>query len=94
MFKYANIDVTKNHWPRTGVERPLPCEQRQAFGTAQRRSHTTKLEALQRKALEVSQRLQGLELCETHLGTPAAFPGDPTWHIQTSIHLHFIHHPS
>ena len=78
----------------TGVERPLPCEQRQAFGTAQRRSHAAKLEALQRKALEVSQRLQGLELCETHLGTPAAFPGEPTWHIQTSIHLHFIHHPS
>ena len=64
----------KNHWPRdrcamTGVERPLPCEQRQAFGTAQRRSHAAKLEALQRKALEVSQGLQGLELCETHLGT-------------------------
>ena len=97
----------KNHWPRdrcvmTGVERPLPCEQRQAFGTAQRRSHATKLEALQRKALEVSQRLQGLELCETHLGTLAAFPGGAhmahpniytsTFHT-SSILIHPHHHP-
>ena len=84
----------KNHWPRTGVERPLPCEQRQAFGTAQRRSHAAKLEALQRKALEVSQGLQGLELCETHLGTPAAFPESPHG---TSKHLYiyisYIIHP-
>ena len=97
----------KNHWPRdrcamTGVERPLPCEQRQAFGTAQRRSHAAKLEALQRKALEVSQGLQGLELCETHLGTPATFPGGAhmahpniytsTFHT-SSILIHPHHHP-
>ena len=97
----------KNHWPRdrcamTGVERLLPCEQRQAFGKAQRSSHAAKLEALQRKALEVSQRLQGLELCETHLGTLAAFPGGPhmahpniytsTFHT-SSILIHPHHHP-
>ena len=97
----------KNHWPRdrcamTGVERLLPCEQRQAFGTAQRRSHAAKLEALQRKALEVSQGLQGLDLCEAHLGTLAAFPGGPhmahpniytsTFHT-SSILIHPHHHP-
>ena len=90
----------KNHWPRdrcamTGVERLLPCEQRQAFGTAQRRSHAAKLEALQRKALEVSQRLQGLELCETHLGTLAAFPGGAHMaHPNIYTATFHIHHPS
>ena len=97
----------KNHWPRdrcamTGVERLLPCEQRQAFGTAQRRSHAAKLEALQRKALEVSQGVQGVDLCEAHLGTLAAFPGGPhmahpniytsTFHT-SSILIHPHHHP-
>ena len=90
----------KNHWPRdrcamTGVERLLPCEQRQAFGTAQRRSHAAKLEALQRKALEVSQRLQGLELCETHLGTLAAFPWRAPHGTSKHLYIHisYIIHP-
>ena len=89
----------KNHWPRdccamTAVERPLPCEQRQAFGTAQRRSHAAKLEALQRKALEVSQRLQGLELCETHLGTrsfPWRGPHGTSKHLYN--YMSYIIHP-
>ena len=75
---------------------PLPFEQRQAFGTAQRRSHAAQLEGLQRKALEVSQRLQGLELRETHLrgsfvrGTSQHQPSSKI-HIASIIH-HFDHH--
>ena len=94
--KITGLDKTppRDHCAMTGVERPVPCEQCQAFGMAQRRSHAAKLEALQRKALEVSQGLQGLELRETHLGTPATFPGGAHMAHPNiySIHLHLIHH--
>ena len=105
--KVTGLNMPQQNPPRPLCQdwsppRPVPGEQRQAFGTAQRRSHAAKLEALQRKALEVSQGLQGLELRETHLGTPATFPGGAhmahpniytsTFHT-SSILIHPHHHP-
>ena len=99
------IDVTKSHWPQktlprdrcamTGVPRDL-CPASSAKLSARHSGAATQRNSklCSGRPSRCRKACKDWSSVKLTSGHPQLSPEGPTWHIQKSIDLHFIHHPS